>query len=160
MKFSVLYDTYAAFVNRQKRTKLTMQKRWDIMHKFLQNKLWRDKAPDLMRATGSIIHVMQLDDVEYNQQLKNKLKEEVDEVCAAQEQKNLIEELADVFEVIDALCVLHQISVDEIRTCQEKKRDARGGFYKRAFVTIAEHKADSYGENYCRAQPDKYPEVL
>lgn len=130
------------------------------MHKFLQNKLWRDKAPGLMRATGSIIHVTQLNDIEYNQQLKNKLKEEVDEVCAAQEKKDLIEELADVFEVIDALCALHKISLEDVRACQNKKRDARGGFYERAFVTIAEHKAGSFGEQYCRAQPDKYPEVL
>jgi hypothetical protein len=38
-----------------------------MMHKFLQNKLWRDKAPDLMRATGSIIHITQLDDVQYEE---------------------------------------------------------------------------------------------
>lgn len=130
------------------------------MYKFLQNKLWRDKAPDLMRAQGSIIHVEPLDDNEYKEQLKIKLVEEVQEVCAAANQKELIEELADVYEVIDALCALHIISIDDIRAAQIKKRDARGGFYDRMFVTVAEHHAGSYGEKYCRAQPDKYPEIL
>lgn len=130
------------------------------MYKFLQNKLWRDKAPDLMRAQGSIIHVESLDDEEYEEQLKIKLAEEMQEVIVASTTKELIEELADVYEVIDALCALHNISIDEIHAVQAKKRDARGGFYERQFVTIAEHCAGSYGEQYCRAQPDKYPEIL
>lgn len=130
------------------------------MHKFLQNKLWRDKTPELMRTMGSIIHVTQLDNAEYEQQLKIKLQEEVGEICAAQTHKNLIEELADVCEVIDALCALHKIAREDIRACQKEKRDERGSFYERAFVTIAEHPAGSYGEQYCRAQPDKYPEIL
>ncbi len=131
-----------------------------MMHKFLQNKLWRDKAPELMRATGSIIHSKQLDDVQYEEQLKIKLREEIEEVCAAQETKELIEELADVFEVIDALCALHNISLENVRAIQQEKRDKRGGFFERTFVTIAEHAVGSFGEKYCRADPDKYPEVF
>ncbi len=131
-----------------------------MMHKFLQNKLWRDKAADLMRATGSIIHVKQLDDLQYEEQLKMKLREEIEEVCVAQGNTELIEELADVFEVIDAVCALQKISLEEVRTVQQEKRDKRGGFFERVFVTIAEHVARSSGEKYCRAQPDKYPEAV
>jgi len=130
------------------------------MHKFLQNKLWRDKALELMRATGSIIHTKQLDDVQYKEQLKIKLREEVEEVCAAQETKELIEELADVFEVISALCALQNISWEDVRAGQQEKRDKRGGFFERTFVTIAEHAAGSFGEKYCRAEPNKYPEIF
>jgi predicted house-cleaning noncanonical NTP pyrophosphatase (MazG superfamily) len=131
-----------------------------MMHKFLQNKLWRDKAPDMMRAIGSIVHVEYLDDVEYKKQLHIKLQEEVEEVCVAHDNKELIEELADVYEVIDALCTLHKISLDDVRAMQQQKRDKKGGFYTRAFVSVAEHIAGGFGEQYCRAQPDKYPEVL
>lgn len=130
-----------------------------MMHKFLQNKLWRDKAPDLMRATGSVIHITQLDDAQYEKQLKIKLQEEAEEVCVAHDKKELIEELADVLEVIDALCVLRGISLEDVRSIQKEKRDKRGGFYQRLFVTIAEHEAGSFGDRYCRAQPDKYPEI-
>lgn len=131
-----------------------------MMHKFLQNKLWRDKMPDAIRAHGSLVHVVPLDDKEYEEQLKIKLVEEVQEVVAASSQKNLIEELADVCEVIDALCALHKISLDEVRAVQASKRDERGGFYKRMFVVMSEHHAGSPDEQYCRAQSDKYPEIL
>ena len=130
------------------------------VHKFLQNKLWRDKMPAIKRAVGSIIHTQELDDAEYDCQLRIKLTEEIAEVCVAQSHKELVEELADVFEAIDALCVLHKISSKEVCEAQTKKRDERGGFYERAFVTIAEHPAGSDGEAYCRAQPDKYPEII
>ncbi len=70
-----------------------------------------------------------------------------------------IEELADVFEVLDTLCHLHNLSLAEIKKIQEKKRIKRGGFMERKFVTIAEHLDGSYGAEYCLAQPEKYPEV-
>ena len=131
-----------------------------IMHKFKQNKLWRDKMPPMSEAQGSIIHIQQLSDTEYDAQLRVKLDEETTEVIVAQSHKELLEELADVYEVIDALCALHNISKDELLAAQHKKYESRGGFYERAFVTIAEHPAGSFGEQYCRAQPEKYPEVL
>lgn len=131
-----------------------------IMYKFKQDKLWRDRLPDIMREDhGSIIHIKPLDDVEYNQQLRLKLQEEAEEVVTAQSRKDLIEELADACEVIDALCALHGISKEELEAAQRNKRDVRGGFYERMFVTVAEHPAGSYGDHYCRAQPDKYPEI-
>ena len=130
------------------------------MHKFLQNKLWRDKAPDLMRAMGSIIHITELNDDEYEKQLKIKLLEESDEIRVAQTREKLIEELADLFEAVDALCALRQISLDDVHQRQAEKRTEKGGFYKRMFVTTAEHLAGSYGEKYCRADPEKYPEVV
>ena len=43
---------------------------------FLQNKLWRDKAVELMKAMKSIIHWQRLTDAEYDYQLKQKLLEE------------------------------------------------------------------------------------
>jgi predicted house-cleaning noncanonical NTP pyrophosphatase (MazG superfamily) len=129
------------------------------MRKFIQNKLWRDKAPELMEQMGSIIHCKNLNDAEYDQELQKKLIEEIQEVVASKNQNELTEELADIFEVIDALCILHAIKKSEIFAMQEKKRQARGGFFERKFVTIAEHPEGSFGERYCLAQPEKYPEV-
>lgn len=130
------------------------------MHKFLQNKLWRDKMPDIKRSMGSVIHTLKLDDEEYDRQLRIKLTEETAEVCVAKSRSELIEELADVFEVIDALCAVHKISAEDIDVVQTTKRQEKGGFYERAFVTVAEHPVGSSGELYCRAQPDKYPEII
>ena len=129
------------------------------MRKFLQNKLWRDKAPELMERMGSRIHLKSLSDQEFDEQLRIKFLEEAHEVCSSASKKNLIEELADVYEVIDALRSLHGISQAELRFAKGKKCTERGGFEQRKFVTIAEHPTQSYGEKYCLAQPKKYPEI-
>lgn len=129
------------------------------MRKFIQNKLWRDKLTDKMIAMGSVLHIKQLSDSEYDEQLRVKLLEEANEVQVAKTKEELIDELADVLEVIDSLSHLHGVSRATIEAAQIKKRSERGGFYGRKFVTIAEHSQDSFGEKYCLAQPDKYPEV-
>jgi len=129
------------------------------MRTFQQNKLWRDIIVDLIEKDGSKIHWRRLNDVEFDQQLRIKLLEEAHEVVESKNRQELIEEIADVYEVIDSLAQLHQISPDEIRAVQTKKREERGGFSGRKFATIAEHPAGGLGETYCLANPAKYPEI-
>lgn len=131
------------------------------MRTFLQNKLWRDKAVDMMEYNhGSKINWRYLNNQEFNQQLCNKLLEEAEEVVAAQSRNELIGELADLYEVIDSLITVNAISVEEIIKEQTKKRNERGGFSGRKFVETAEHAIGSFGEQYCLADPKKYPEVI
>ena len=42
------------------------------MRKFKQNKLWRDKAPALMKQMGSVIHCKNISDREYDEKLRIK----------------------------------------------------------------------------------------
>lgn len=130
------------------------------MRTFKQEKLWRDKMPALLQKHGSHIHIKPLNDSEFNHELRIKLLEEAEEVKAARTRENLVEELADLYEVIDTLADLHEITKAEIIAAQEKKRNEKGGFAGRTFVTIAEHPADSLGEKYCLADPEKYPEIV
>lgn len=126
---------------------------------FKQNKLWRDKLISWMEGHGSIIHTIDLNDEEYDRELKKKLVEEAQEVLLATSRKFLIEELADVFEVIDALQLLHSISLEDIVAVQKTKREQKGGFLSRKFIVKAEHRVGSIGEQYCLADPHKYPEI-
>lgn len=128
--------------------------------RFKQNKLWRDTLVDRMQEQGSKIHWNRLNDSEHAAALKIKLLEEADEVCNAYHKQSLLEELADLLEVIHALCDVHQFSFEEVVQTQQKKFQERGGFYGRKFVTIAEHPAGSPGEKYCLADPKKYPEII
>ncbi len=130
------------------------------MRKFLQNKLWRDKAPQLMENMGSVIHIKELSDEEYSHILGLKLLEEAEEVAAAQSSEERMSELADLYEVIDSLMALYKIDKDEVLISQEKKRSQRGGFVERKYVTVAEHPEGSFGESYCLAQKKKYPEII
>jgi len=131
------------------------------MRTFKQKKLWRDKAVDMMEQNhGSRIHWRRLDDKEFDEQIRLKLLEETQEVVAAKDRKELISELADVQEVISSLADLYDVSKEEITAAQTKKREERGGFQARCFVDTAEHPEGGFGEKYCLADPDKYPEVF
>ena len=129
------------------------------MRQFYQNKLWRDKAIENLERTGSVVHWRRLCDSEYDQQLRLKILEEAHEVSTATSRDELINELADVLEVIDAIAALHGLTQDEVSRTKEAKQSERGGFFGRKFVTIAEHPTGGPGEAYCLAQPEKYPEV-
>jgi predicted house-cleaning noncanonical NTP pyrophosphatase (MazG superfamily) len=59
--------------------------------------------------------------------LKEKLKEEVDEFLGSEN----IEKLADILEVIDAICKLNKIDKRKLKLLHKKKREERGGFKRR-----------------------------
>ncbi len=129
------------------------------MRTFLQNKMWRDLAVEQLEAQGSVVHWKRLDDAKYDEQLRLKLVEEAKEVIAAKSRQELSVELADLLEMIEAVCAAHGISMEEIENLRVKKRAERGGFEGRKYVTIAEHPEGSFGERYCLNDPDKYPEI-
>ena len=129
------------------------------MKKFAFNKLIRDKIPEQAEKTGCTLHIKPLSDTEYNTALINKLCEEVDEVKSATGKKDLTQEIADVYEVMDAFCALHDIHHADIQQCKQEKLSSKGGFYHRTYVTVAEYPPHSAGETYCLNNPDKYPEI-
>ncbi|UNE35338.1 nucleoside triphosphate pyrophosphohydrolase [Vermiphilus pyriformis] len=130
------------------------------MRKFTQNKLWRDKVIDQLQTQGSIIDYIILDSASYSKELKSKLIEEAHEVQSAHTRETIIAELADVFEVVDALCKVYNIERNDITLVQNAKRDERGGFLNRKYVVSAQHVVGSMGEAYCLNDPDKYPEII
>ena len=97
--------------------------------KFKQEKLWRDKAVDLLEKMGSKIHWEKLSEEQFAEQLRIKLLEEAEEVCSAKSTEELIEELADLLEVISSFCELHDVTLQDIVELQTKKRNERGGFH-------------------------------
>ncbi|MDE7132889.1 MAG: nucleoside triphosphate pyrophosphohydrolase [Lachnospiraceae bacterium] len=94
------------------------------------NKLVRDSIPEIIAAQGEKPVIRVMDDKEYIISLEKKLDEEVAEYHESKE----IEELADVLEVIYALCEANDHSVDELMMVYEKKHIERGGFSKRIFL--------------------------
>ena len=95
------------------------------------NKLIRDNIPAIITATGKPFETDAYDESGYQQALRQKLVEEAKEVSAANEQKELIKEIADLYEVVDALLAASGISREVVLAKQQQRREERGGFGRR-----------------------------
>ena len=89
----------------------------------------RDKIPQIIIADGRTPIVRTLSDEEYLSELDRKLNEEVAEYQADKS----LEEMADVLEVLLAICEARGHSVDELIEVRDKKREKRGGFRDKVY---------------------------
>ena len=97
-------------------------------------KLVRDRIPEIIKKDGRIPKTRVLTLEEYQKELFLKLKEEVEELIRAENHGALIEELADVSEVLDAIGKATAISKAAVADAKQKKREDRGGFEKRIYL--------------------------
>ena len=94
------------------------------------HKLVRDKIPEIIQQSGLKCETLTLSESEYRQALREKVVEEAQEIAVADEE-NLITELADIYEVIDAIIETYGINRELIIAEQMRRRQERGGFQKR-----------------------------
>lgn len=99
------------------------------------NKLVRDKVPTIITENGERCRSRKAyDDQEYWKKLKQKLREEVEEFLNTEQ----IGELADVTEVLYAVCKHKQFDKNELLEIRKSKRAKRGGFDDRIILIEAE----------------------
>ncbi len=96
-------------------------------------KLVRDRIPEIIRQSGNECEVVILSETEYRQALRHKLIEEAGEVAEANGDE-LVAELADLHEVIDALMLSYGISGDRILEAQVKRKEERGSFTQKIML--------------------------
>ena len=122
------------------------------IHRFKINKLIRDRMPDIMTAQGCTVVQREMGTEEYIQRLKEKLLEEGREVLEARTVDEHLEELADVLEVLRALCDAKQIAMGEVQARRMNKRAAKGGFEQRVFGEYVEMGADNAALEFYRGR--------
>ena len=125
--------------------------------RFRVQKLIRDRLPAIMRAQGLQVFDRRLNDAEFIAALKDKLLEEAQEVGAATGRADLIDELADVMEVIAALAEASGVTPGEIEARRRAKRAERGGFDERVFNAAVEARDGLPAAEYYLARPMQYP---
>lgn len=81
-------------------------------------KLVRDKIPEF----ATYVSYRQLEPDEIEDALKNKIVEEANEVKAAPNDQNLLEELADVYTVLEAFLDFKHISKEDLLKQVEDKK--------------------------------------
>lgn len=101
---------------------------------IIYNKLVRDRIPQIIEASGKTCKVEILDDTAYEYALRAKLVEELNEVQAAKTDEELIEELADLYEVLNALVVSKGYTEEQFLSIVKKKSDKRGGFRDKIYL--------------------------
>ena len=129
------------------------------MYRFSLEKLVRDRVPERMRERCEEPHYRILNDEEYIEALKTKLLEESIEVQESVSKEELIEEIADVFEVLEALAAANKIDLEEVRAMQSSKREKRGGFVERIYCIHVDSSEASGLLDYYLSKPDIYPRI-
>jgi predicted house-cleaning noncanonical NTP pyrophosphatase (MazG superfamily) len=96
------------------------------------NKLVRDFIPEIIKKKGEEpVYYQIVDPEEMKQRLVDKLYEEIDEF----KKDESIGELADIFEVLYAICDFKGYSKDTVEKQRIEKSLKNGGFNKRIVLT-------------------------
>lgn len=98
------------------------------------NKLVRDEIPNIIKNNGDEPVIRILSEEEYRMELYKKLEEEKNEVINSKSKQELIEELVDIYEVLNAILIANDISTNEVEIIRKQKLIKRGGFAKKIFL--------------------------
>lgn len=141
------------------RNNLNLKKGYRMMRKFYQNKLWREKLIKLKEEKGAIVHIIPLAHSEFGEELGMKLIEEANEFYGAETHKEMVDQIVDLLEAVDALMIFHGISQEEVMKLKVKKLEEFGSYTEHKLVDYVEYPVGSEDEKYCLKHPDRYPEL-
>jgi predicted house-cleaning noncanonical NTP pyrophosphatase (MazG superfamily) len=99
-------------------------------------KLVRDNIPEIVgKIKGREVKTRILEDDEgYLKFLLKKVEEEAHELANAKDKEHIIEEMADVMELIDTILAFNGLDMETVRSVQRKKAEERGSFKKRILM--------------------------
>jgi len=126
---------------------------------FKVEKLIRDQIPSILRAKGIVVHERVMEQEEFICSLKDKLLEEGEEVRQTQNTEELLEELADVLEVIKTLSLATGLTMDDIERKRIEKRHVKGGFEERIFNHRIDIEENNQAIAYYLNNSTQYPET-
>ncbi|MDX1923639.1 MAG: nucleoside triphosphate pyrophosphohydrolase [Rickettsiaceae bacterium] len=129
-------------------------------HKFKVEKLVRDNQLEKMDKEGVEYVARFMDESEYEVRLKEKLIEEAEEVKDADSRDEILEELADVLEIVYSIGSLYDLTLEDIEKVRLDKKAKKGGFEKRIYNQDTTVSKNSRAYEYFIARPEKYPEII
>lgn len=116
--------------------------------KFELNKLVRDNIPSILRDKDIQVTSTTIIESEFVLKLKDKLVEEANEVRSSETRKELVEELADVLEVLMSLINASELSMEQIEEKRLLKRELKGSFEGKTYVEFIELEESNSEINY------------
>jgi predicted house-cleaning noncanonical NTP pyrophosphatase (MazG superfamily) len=127
--------------------------------RFRVEKLIRDRLPQIMRDAGLAVFERRLEDADFEAALREKLIEEAKEARNAASTRELVDELADIAEVVRSLCALRGVKEEAIEAARLAKREARGGFDERVWNAAVAADTGVSAIDYYLARPEQYPQI-
>lgn len=106
----------------------------------IYNKLVRDNIIDIILEDNEVPNYRILNDNDFIIALKEKFIEESEEIVEAKTKDDVINELADILELVDSLSEQYNISEEELKNKKEDKKIKRGGFNKKIFLEYSDTK--------------------
>lgn len=134
-----------------------------VRYRYVFDKLVRSKMIEKsIKIQDLTLAYKVLDDKNYMSELRKKLMEESQEVCECVEEKDeIMSEIADVYEVLDAICAKFNITKEEILKRQKLRKDERGDLLSREYVDYVEmdkdHDMAEYFRKYANKSNGRYP---
>jgi len=98
------------------------------------NKLIRDKIPEICTAAGAIPKIRTLRLSEFRRELRKKVVEESHELIKAKTKDDIINELADIEELLIWIKKEYKIKDSSIVKYRKEKNRKRGSFKKKLFL--------------------------
>jgi predicted house-cleaning noncanonical NTP pyrophosphatase (MazG superfamily) len=95
------------------------------------NKLIRDNVPEIIKQTGKIPVTHIASEKEYQEKLIEKLDEEGNEFL---KKENKPHELADILEVVHALCEIADVEFEHVEDLRKRRAIESGTFEKRIIL--------------------------
>lgn len=129
--------------------------------RFLLDKLGRDAIGELFKKDGCTLkfHIIE-DNEEYLEILTQKIVEELEEVFDCETKEEVIEELADLEQVMIAFRKLIHVTREEVEKVRKEKEKTHGGFEKRVYLEYADVPKSSKYYTKFMEDPEKYPEII
>ena len=101
---------------------------------FVYNKLVRDLIPERIAESGKSSSVSVLDDPAFSYALRLKLLEEAHELFQAESREQIVNESADLLELMETILKRHGISWEEVFSRQAGKRASAGAFKRQVML--------------------------
>jgi predicted house-cleaning noncanonical NTP pyrophosphatase (MazG superfamily) len=98
----------------------------------LQEKLVRDRIPEIIRKRGEMPRVRVAEEQEIDYLIRRKVVEEAQELLLSSDD----EEIADIMEALEALLEHRGIDWAAVEETRHRKKNDRGGFEKRFVLEI------------------------
>lgn len=101
---------------------------------MIYNKLVRDRIPEIIEKSGKQPIYRVLDGEELKKALKAKLVEETQELVNAETKEQMIEEMADVLAVLNAMRKVFGIEYADVQTMRHCKAIDKGAFFNGIYL--------------------------